>query len=172
MTTRRPALMFKRAEFLLDTLGAIAVALLCLLIVVTVFSREAFAYAIPDSIILVRELMVPAILFPLSATTSRRAHVAIDLFANHFPDALNRWIAAVAALIGIVIVAALVVAGWQQFVNNWNNGAHHGGDFLIPKWISRAAYFVAFGFVLMRMIQMFFLDLRAALTGQPAPAEL
>ena len=172
MTTRRPALMFKRAEFLLDTLGAIAVALLCLLIVVTVFSREAFAYAVPDSIILVRELMVPAILFPLSATTSRRAHVAIDLFANHFPAALNRWIAAVAALIGIVIVAALVVAGWQQFVNNWNNGAHDGGDFLIPKWISRAAYFVAFGFVLMRMIQMFFLDLRAALTGQPAPAEL
>ncbi|MEM9181117.1 MAG: TRAP transporter small permease [Pseudomonadota bacterium] len=164
--------MLKKTEFLLDTLGAIAVALLCLLIVVTVFAREAFALAVPDSIILVRELMVPAILFPLSAATSRRAHVAIDLFANHFPDALNRWIAAIAALIGIVIVATLVLAGWEQLVKTWGNGAHHGGDFLIPKWISRAAYFIAFGFVLVRMVQMFFVDLRSAITGQPAPAEL
>ncbi|MEM9247114.1 MAG: TRAP transporter small permease [Pseudomonadota bacterium] len=164
--------MLKRTEFLLDTLGAVAVALLCLLIVTTVFAREVFALAVPDSIILVRELMVPAILFPLSAATSRRAHVAIDLFANHFSAAVNRWIAALAALIGIVIVATLVVAGWQQFANTWTNGAHHGGDFLIPKWISRAAYFIAFGFVLMRMVQMFVVDLRAALTGQPAPAEL
>lgn len=164
--------MLKRTELVLDTLGAIAVALLCLLIVVTVCAREIFAFAVPDSIILVRELMVPAILFPLSAATSRRAHVAIDLFANHFPDAANRWIAAFAALVGIVIVTTLVVAGWQQFLNNWGNGAHHGGDFLIPKWISRAAYFVAFSFVLVRMIQIFFVDLRAAVTGQPAPAEL
>jgi len=164
--------MLKRTEALLDTLGAIAVALLCLLIVVTVFAREVFAVAVPDSIILVRELMVPAILFPLSAATSRRAHVAIDLFANHFPDALNRWIAVFAALIGIVIVATLVVAGWYQFTNTWNNGAHHGGDFFIPKWISRAAYFVAFGFVLVRMCQVFLVDLRAAVTGLPAPAEL
>ncbi|MEM9242096.1 MAG: TRAP transporter small permease [Pseudomonadota bacterium] len=164
--------MLKRTEFFLDTLGAIAVALLCLLIVFTVFAREVFAFAVPDSIILVRELMVPAILFPLSAATSRRAHVAIDLFANHFPDALNRWIAVLAALIGIVIVATLVVAGWQQFINNWSNGAHHGGDFQIPKWISRAAYCIAFGFVLIRMTQLFWIDLRAAITGRPAPAEL
>ncbi|MEM1274355.1 MAG: TRAP transporter small permease [Pseudomonadota bacterium] len=164
--------MLKRLEFLLDTLGAVAVALLCLLIVATVAAREVLSVPVPDSIILVRELMVPAILFPLSAATSRRAHVAIDLFANHFPDALNRWIAAFAALVGIVIVATLVVAGWQQFINNWNNGAHHGGEFLIPKWISRAAYFIAFGFVLIRMIQLFWVDLRAAIIGQPAPAEL
>ncbi|MEM6460884.1 MAG: TRAP transporter small permease [Pseudomonadota bacterium] len=164
--------MLKRTEFFLETLGAVAVALLCLLIVITVIAREFFAYAVPDSIILVRELMVPAILFPLSAATARRAHVAIDLFANHFPDALNRWIAVFAALVGIVIVATLVVAGWQQFINNWANGAHQGGDFLIPKWISRLAYFIAFGFVLIRIIQIFFVDLRAAITGQPAPAEL
>ena len=164
--------MLKKSEYLLDTLGAIAVALMCLLIFATVVAREAFAIAVPDSIILVRELMVPAILLPLSAATSKRAHVAIDLFANHFPDALNRWIAAFAALIGIVIVATLVIAGWQQFVNTWNNGAHHGGDLLIQKWISRGAYFVAFGFVLIRMIQLFIVDLRAAITGQAAPAEL
>ncbi|MEM1073759.1 MAG: TRAP transporter small permease [Pseudomonadota bacterium] len=164
--------MLKRTEFLLDTLGAVAVAMLCLLIVISVFARELFAFAVPDSIILVRELMVPAILFPLSAATSRRAHVAIDLFANKFPDALNRWIAVFAALVGIVIVTTLVVAGWEQFIKNWGNRAHHGGDLLIPKWISRAAYFVAFGFVLIRMIQLFWVDLRAAITGQPAPAEL
>ena len=84
--------MFKRIEFVLDTLGAVAVVLLCLLITANIVTREFIQFGIPDSMILVRELMVPAILFPLSAATAKRAHVAIEFIAQHFPDGLNRWI--------------------------------------------------------------------------------
>jgi TRAP-type C4-dicarboxylate transport system permease small subunit len=164
--------MFKRLEFLLDTAGAIAIILLCVLIVATIFTREALGFGVPDSIILVRELMVPAILFPLCAATSRRAHISIEVIANHFPDGLNRWIAVMAAAIGMVVVAALIAAGWLQLSKTWAQASHFGGDFNIPKWPSRALYMVAFVFVFLRLAQLFWVDLRAALTGQPAPETL
>lgn len=162
--------MFKRIEFFLDTLGAIAVVLLCVLIVAIIFGREFLSVAVPDGIILVRELMVPAILFPLSAATARRAHVSIEVIANHFPDALNRWIAVFAALVGITIVSALLAGGWLQFEKTWENGAHHGGDLFVPKWISRGAFVIAFFFVLLRMFHILWIDFRAAVTGRPVQA--
>lgn len=159
--------MLRRIEFILDTLGAIAVILLCVLIVAIVIGREFVAVAVPDGIILVRELMVPAILFPLSAATARRAHVSIEVIANLFPDALNRWIAVFAALVGLTIVSALLVGGWLQFSKTWLNGAHHGGDLFIPKWISRGAFVLAFFFVFLRMLHILWTDFQVAVRGKP-----
>jgi len=164
--------MFKRIEYLLDTLGAIAVVVLCLVIVCIVVWREFLGIGFPDGIIMVRELMVPAILFPLSATTAKRAHVSIDVLADHFPVALNRWIAALAAALGLFVVLMLIWAGVEQFARAWTGGSHHGGDFKIPKWPSRLVYIVAFAFVALRLAQILWLDLRAALTGTDAPAHL
>lgn len=161
--------MLRRIEFVLDALGAIAIALLCVLIVATVVFREILGVGFPDGIILVRELMVPAILFPLAAATSRRAHVAVEFLANLFPAGLNRWIAVFAALVGVLIVLALLVGGARQFATMWANGAHHGGDLLIPKWISRAAFVLAFFFVLLRLLMIFWADLGDAIRGRAAP---
>jgi len=162
--------MFKRIEFILDTLGAISVLILCLVIICIVIWREFLGAGFPDGIIMVRELMVPAILFPLSATTAKRAHVSIEVIANFFPDSLNRWIAVFAAALGLFVVVVLIYAGWLQLEKAWDNGSHLGGDFRIPKWPSRLVYVVAFSFVALRLAQIFWLDLRAALTGTPSAA--
>lgn len=164
--------MLNRIEFVLDTLGAISIALLCLLIVAIVTCREFFGFGVPDGIIIVREFMVPAILFPLSAATAKRAHVSIEVIANHFPASLNRWIAVFAALVGIVVVSALLVGGWEQLLKTLERGSHHGGDLFIPKWISRGAFVLAFAFVLLRLLTILWTDLRAAVTGRPAPETL
>ena len=164
--------MFNKLEATLDTLGAIAIAALCLLIVGSVFTREILGFGIPDNLILVRELMVPAILFPLSATTSRRAHVSIEVLAQHFDDGLNRWIAVFAALCGLIILIALFSASWLQFTKTWASGAHHGGDLLIPKWITRGICVFAFFLTTLRLFQILWIDLKAAITGVPAPKTL
>lgn len=161
--------MFRKVEFALETLGALAIIALCLLIVANVTFREVLGFGVPDGIILVRELMVVAILFPLSAATSKRAHVSIDVIANLFPAWLNRWIAVFAALVALVIVTTLMVGGWMQFAKAFQSGSHHGGDLFVPKWISRGAFTLAFAFVFARLLQILWVDLRAALTGQPAP---
>ena len=164
--------MIKRIEYVLDTLGAAAIIALCLLIVLSVVGRELVGSGVPDSIILVRELMVPAILFPLSTATARRAHISIEVIANHFPAGLNRWVAVLAAFVGLVIVGTLIAASWVQLAKTFSEASHYGGDFLIPKWPSRAAYFLAFVFVGLRLLQIFWIDLRAAIRGQDAPATL
>jgi TRAP-type C4-dicarboxylate transport system permease small subunit len=164
--------MFKRIEFVLDTVGAVAVVLLCLLITANIVAREVLLVGIPDSMIMVRELMVPAILFPLSAATAKRAHVAIEFIANQFPDGLNRWIAVLAAAIGLIVVTTLLVAGWFEFSKNFASGAHYGGEFQIPKWPSRALFVLAIGTFWLRLFQVLWVDLRAAVAGTPAPAEL
>lgn len=163
--------MFKRIEFVFETIGAISIVILCALIVAIVVCREFFGFGVPDGIIIVRELMVVAILFPLSAATAKRAHVSIEVIANLFPDALNRWISVFAALVGIVLVAALLLGGWEQFTKAFESGSHHGGDLFIPKWISRGAYVLAFGFVLLRLLNILWVDVRAAIVGQPAAIE-
>ncbi|MGH1460257.1 MAG: TRAP transporter small permease [Paracoccaceae bacterium] len=164
--------MFKRIEYALDTLGAAAVVLLCPLITANILTREFLHVGIPDSIILVRELMVPAILFPLSAATAKRAHVAIEFIASHFPDGLNRWIAVLSGLIGLLVVTTLLWSGWLEFAKNFERGAHYGGEFQLPKWPSRALFVIAIAMFWLRLIQIFWIDLKAAVTGIPAPAEL
>ena len=164
--------MLKRLEFTLDTLAAVAVVLLCLLITANIIAREFLMVGIPDSMIMVRELMVPAILFPLAAATAKRAHVAVEFIANLFPDALNRWIAVLAVVIGLTIVTILLAAGWFELAKNFASGAHYGGELLLPKWPSRALFVLAIGAFWLRLIHVLWVDLKAAVTGTPAPAEL
>jgi TRAP-type C4-dicarboxylate transport system permease small subunit len=164
--------MFRRLDLTLDTIAALAIIAMCLLIVTNVISRELLQIGVPDLIILVRELMVPAILFPLTRATANRAHVAIEFLAQHFPDGLNRWIAVFAALLGLLTAVMLLIAGGLEFWNTFRSGAEYPGEFAIPKWPSRAMFVLAMAFFVMRLFQIFWIDLLAAATGRPAPETL
>lgn len=164
--------MTRLIERWLNTAAAVAILLLCLLIVANVFGRQFLHRGIPDVIILVRELMVPAILFPLAAATSSRAHVAIDVIAQHFPAALNRWIAVLAILFGLLVATVLLWAGWEELVRTWKSGAHYSGDFQLPKWPSRLMFVLAIGLFELRLLQLLWVDLKAAVTGVPAPSQI
>ena len=162
----------KRIEHFLDTVAAIAIVLLGLLITLNVVAREVIQTGVPDIIIMVKELMIAAILFPLAGATAARAHIAIEVIANFFPAGLNRWIAVFAALIGVLIASVLLLAGWMEFWKTFNSNAHYGGTFHWPKWPGRALFVVAIAFFQLRLLNVLWVDLRAALTGQPAPEKL
>ena len=162
----------KRIEHLLDTVAAIAIVLLGLLITLNVVAREVIQTGVPDIIMMVKELMIAAILFPLAGATAARAHIAIEVIANLFPAGLNRWIAVFAALIGVLIASVLLLAGWMEFWKTFNSNAHYGGTFHWPKWPGRALFVVAIAFFQLRLLNVLWVDLRAALTGQPAPEKL
>ncbi len=162
----------KRIEYVLDSAAAIASVALCILIVANIVSRELLLTGMPDIMIAVQELMVAAILFPLAGATAARAHIAIEVIANFFPDGLNRWIAVLAALIGVCLAGVLLMAGWFEFWKAFNSPSHYGGMLHWPKWPSRLLFVLAVAFFLIRLIQVLWVDLRAALTGQPAPEKL
>jgi TRAP-type C4-dicarboxylate transport system permease small subunit len=162
----------KRIEHILDTVAAIAIVLLCLLITANIVAREVIHTGVPDIIIMVQELMIPAILFPLAAATAARAHIAIEVIANFFPAPLNRWIAVFAAIAGLIIATVLLLAGWMEFWKTFNSNAHYGGHFFWPKWPGRALFVVAIAFFELRLINVLWVDLRAAMSGQPAAEKL
>ncbi|WP_375688313.1 TRAP transporter small permease [Pseudooceanicola sp. LIPI14-2-Ac024] len=162
----------KRIEYVLDTAAAVAIVTLCILIVANIATREILKTGVPDIIIAVQELMVPAILFPLASATAARAHIAIEVIASHFPAGVNRWIAVLAAFIGVFLGAVLLTAGWFEFWKAFNSHAHYGGTYHWPKWPSRFLFVLAFLFFLIRLVQILWVDTRAALTGQPAPEKL
>ena len=62
--------MLVNLEKILLGLGAIAVIALGVLITANVVMRAGFSGAVPDSVTMVRELMVAAILLPLGAATA------------------------------------------------------------------------------------------------------
>jgi TRAP-type C4-dicarboxylate transport system permease small subunit len=162
----------RRIEHVLNTVAAVSIMLLCILITSNIFAREVIKSGVPDIIIMVQELMIPAILFPLASATAGRAHIAIDVIANFFPASLKRWIAVFAALIGVLTALALLLAGWMEFWKTFHSNAHYGGAFMWPKWPGRALFVLAFGIFVLRLLHVFWVDLRAALTGQPAPETL
>lgn len=162
----------KRIEHALDTMAAIAIVALCLLITANIVAREAIRTGVPDIIIMVQELMIPAILFPLAAATAARAHIAIEVIANWFPASLNRWIAVMAGLIGVVIATVLLLAGWMEFWKTFNSNAHYGGTFQWPKWPGRALFVLAIVFFELRLLHVLWVDFRAAISGRPAPETL
>jgi len=162
----------KRIEYVLDSAAAVAIVALCLLISANIFSRELLLTGVPDIIVIVQELMVATILFPLASATANRAHIAIEVIANAFPAGLNRWIAVFAALIGVGLGSLLLLAGWFEFWKAFNSPGHYGGTFHWPKWPSRLLFVLAFVFFLIRLVQILWVDLRAAVTGQPAPEKL
>ncbi len=156
----------------LDSIAALAVVALCLLIVANVVSRQFFAQGLPDVVILVRELMVPAILFPLSSATATRAHVAIEFIAQFLPAAFNRWVAVFAGLIGLGLAVMLIIAGWEQLSAAWRTGSHYSGAFDVPKWPSRLSFVIAVGFFALNLALVLAQDVKAAVTGRPAPDTL
>ncbi|QOL79399.1 TRAP transporter small permease subunit [Pseudooceanicola spongiae] len=162
----------KRIEYLLDSMAAIAILILCLLISANIIAREIFLVGIPDIIVFVQELLVPAILFPLSAATAARAHIAIEFIAAQFPDVMNRWIAVLAALLGLLVATVLLCAGWFEFWKTFSSGTHFGGEFRLPKWPGRALFVLAMLFFEIRLLHILWVDLRAAVTGRPAPEKL
>ena len=162
----------KRIEHALDTMAAAAIVALCLLITLNIVAREVIKTGVPDIIVMVQELMIPAILFPLAGATAARGHIAIDVISDFFPAGLKRWIAVFAAIVGIVIATVLLMAGWQEFWKTFNSNAHYGGTFLWPKWPGRALFLFAIAIFEIRLLHVLWVDLRAALTGRPAPETL
>lgn len=161
--------MMTRIETLMNTIATLSVVALCLLITANVAGRIFFGAGVPDAMVLVRELMVPAILFPLASATAARAHVAIEVVAQFFPPALARWMAVLAALIGLVIVLPLLWAGWREFTDAFGSGALFTGDLGLPKWPGRALFVIALTMFALRLMHVAAIDLAAALRGRDTP---
>lgn len=157
--------MLKRIESALWSLGALAVIALGLMITANVAARALFQTGIPDSVIIVRELMVAAIVLPLGAVTAARAHVAVEFVTNRLGPRGRSYLIVLGSVVGMLALLPLLFAGWRELSGTWAKGSFYFGDLGLPKWPGRLLFLLGIAIAWVRLAELATRDSLTILRG-------
>ncbi len=153
--------MLGKCENILLGIGAAAVILLGLLITASVVTRSLFGVALPDTIVLVRELMVAAIILPLAATTAARNHVSVSFFTDRLSARIRGWCIIFGSIVGMLALLPLIYSAGREFLHLTSSGSFYFGDLNLPKWPGRAIFVVGIAVCWIRLLTLAVMDIRA-----------
>jgi len=159
--------MLRRIERLLLDLAAISVVGLGLLITVSVLLRAFANSGVPDTVVMVRELMVAAIVLPLAAVAAARANIAVEFVANALPPRLRDALVVFGSVVGLFALAPLIWAGWRELAHTATSGAFFFGELSLPKWPGRAIFLFGMIVCWLRLLVMVVSDLGKMARGEP-----
>ncbi len=157
--------MLRRIERLLVDFSIVCVLGLGLLITVNVLVRALFNSGVPDSTVIVAELMVAAVILPLAATTTARAHIAVELVAKRLPARLHDALIVFGSAFGLIALAPLIWAGWREVTGTIEAGAFFYGELQLPKWPGRLVFLVGMSFCWLRLALMVWQDIATMRAG-------
>ena len=150
--------MLRRIERALLELAVYAVIGLCLLITISVVLRITVNSGIPDTIVMVRELMVAAIVLPLAATTAARAHIVVEFVSNRLPPRWRDGLVVFGSVAGLLALAPLIWAGWREAAHALSSGGYFFGDLQLPKWPGRVIFLAGISVCWVRLAVMAWRD--------------
>lgn len=157
--------MLHRIERLLLDLSVLAVIGLGVLITATVVLRATVGSGIPDTIVIVRELMVAAIVLPLAAATTQRAHIVVEFLTKRMPAGVQDRLVVLGSVVGVLALAPLVYAGWNEVTKTVGSGSFFYGELTLPKWPGRVIFLVGMSFCVLRLALMAIGDMRTIHAG-------
>jgi len=161
--------MLERLERIFVDVAVIATILLALLIFADVVALNVFNKSVPDTVIMVRELMVLAIIMPLAAATTRRGHIAVEFVTNFLPERLVNWFVVFGAFFGAVALIPLIWSAGQEFFYQWGTGSEFYGYLGLPQWPGRLAFVLGLCLCWLRLVLMLIGDTVSALRGRRIP---
>ncbi|WP_424988144.1 TRAP transporter small permease [Microbulbifer sp. S227A] len=159
--------MLNRLERLFVDVATVAIILLALLIFADVVALNLFNAAVPDTVIIVRELMVLAIAMPLAAATTKRAHIAVEFVTNFLPAGLVNWFVVFGSFFGVLALTPLIWSGGKELLHQWTTGSAFYGDLNLPQWPGRLAFVIGVTLCWLRLVAMVISDAATALRGEP-----
>ncbi|WGH77289.1 TRAP transporter small permease [Jannaschia ovalis] len=157
--------MLHRIERLLLDLSVLAILGLGLLITTSVVMRATMGGAIPDTIVIVRELMVAAIVLPLAAATTARAHIVVEFLSKRMPRRVQDWLIVAGSLAGCAALSPLIYAGWREATETLASGTFFFGELALPKWPGRVIFLIGMCFCWIRLLLMAVADIRTIRAG-------
>ena len=157
--------MLRRIERLLLDLAVFAVIGLGVLITASVLLRITDNSGIPDTIVIVRELMVVAIVLPLAVATLERAHIVVEFLSNKMPTRVQDWLIVGGSIFGLFALSPLIFAGWRETVHTIESGAFFFGQLNLPKWPGRVIFLIGTSFCWLRLLLMVIGDIRTIRSG-------
>lgn len=159
--------MLDRIERLLLDLAVVAILGLGGLITASVVLRATLNSGLPDTVVIVQELMIAAILLPLAAATAARAHIVVEVFSKVLPARGQDWLVVFGSVFGLLALAPLIYAGWREAAHNLSNGAFFFGQLSLPKWPGRVIFLTGISFCWLRLLVLAWGDVRAIRAGRP-----
>ncbi|WP_212523472.1 TRAP transporter small permease [Actibacterium sp. MT2.3-13A] len=159
--------MLRRIESLLLDLAVIAIIGLGALITASVVLRAVFNSGVPDTIVMVRELMVAVVVLPLAATTAKRAHIVVEFVSDRLPERARNGLVVFGSVFGLLALTPLIYAGWREAAHALSSGAIFFGELSLPKWPGRLIFLAGISFCWLRLLLMAVADIRAIRQGRP-----
>lgn len=150
-----------RPERMLSALASMALAAMGVLVALVVLSRVLGVTLVPDSVLLVRELMVLVILLPLATITVLREHIAVTVFTSAFGPRVQRLLAVLGHLVGLVFASALFMAGMRLLSRSYASGEYYYGVLNIPQWVGHGLFVLGVGVFGIRLLVMLTRDIAA-----------
>lgn len=146
------------AERGLLIVAIISILAICAIIFFGVITRAVFNWSLPDAEIIVRDLMIASIILPLAYVTAERAHIAVDVFVNLMPPAARPWCNLLGSLVGFLVLLPIAYGGWQGFHTAWNDGNYYYGEFDLPEWPGKFAFFIGYVVFVLRLLTLLVQD--------------
>lgn len=120
--------------------AVIAALALALLISANVIARGVFGLAVPDIVILVRELMVPTIMLPLAAATANRAHIAVTFVTDRMSPRWRGRMIVAGWVVALIAVLPIIYASGRDLLLSWRSGEFYDGLLAVPRWPMRLVF--------------------------------
>lgn len=154
----------KLIERIMLELAAVSVLALVVLITASIIARGVFHANVPDTIILVRELMIPSIILPLAAATANRSHIAVTFVTDAMSPAWRSRLVLFGWVVAMLAVMPLIYAAWRDFSHAWNRNSFYDGELQLPQWPMRFVFLAGLAAMWVRLALVFVADLREYLS--------
>ena len=160
--------VLQKVEGALVALSALCILGICAMITVAITTRAVFDWSVPDSVIIVRELMITCVILPLGFVSAERAHIMVEVFTSHMPDAIQPWLDLLASVIGFLVLLPIVYGGYVELMSVIEDDAYFFGDLELPEWPGRLAFFIGYIAFVVRLGQLVIHDAFKAFGGDAA----
>ncbi len=142
----------KALERVLLECAVVATLAMMLAICANVIGRQLLGWSVPDIVILVRELMIPTIVFPLAAATVGRAHIAVTFLTDRMSPRNRGRLIILGWIVALMAMVPLIYASWRNLAGSWSSGAFYDGQLAIPRWPMKLAFLVGLVAMTVRLV--------------------
>lgn len=140
-----------------------ALIIMALLVGLNVFSRLLSFEIVPDTVLLIRELMVCVIVLPLAFLAAQREHISVTIFTEKVGARGKLALSLLSSLAGLIFSIFVLSAGWRLFAESLSSSEYYYGTLHIPQWPGHLLFFIGFLLLALRLFALFLGDIKALL---------
>ena len=123
-----------------------------LAIAANVIGRQVFGWSVPDIVIIVRELMIPTIVFLLAAATASRAHIAVTFVTDRMSPRTRGRLIIFGWFVALLAILPLIYASWRNLSGSWASGEFYDGLLGIPRWPMKLVFLLGLVMMTIRLV--------------------